>query len=135
MPSLHDDIVAHRQDLPLELIDDVVGIIVMFGKEVTGGFLGSMMLTWQRADPPNKQILHKPMSTLIRKYKLLEAYVRLQEEHPMAAHYSKEYLLKHMKRPDPGGFNFRVGVRQSAKSSPNPPSFSTFRRMLGEWKE
>jgi len=75
------------------------------------------------------------MGTIIRKYKLFQVYLDLQEEHPLAAHYSKEYLKKFMPQPRPINPRSIFTTQGLRNSSPNGSDSSTLRRLFGEWKE
>ena len=60
-----------KEDFNFQSVDDVLGYIFMYSKKDDyGSFLTSFILTWQTADPFNKQILKDAAVKLIKKYHL-----------------------------------------------------------------
>lgn len=75
-------------------LNDIIGIIFQWGT-TQGGFMDRIMTAWQTADDSNKQIIHKVVDTLIRKYGLDEECKAMRLKYPKIAESSDKYLKEH----------------------------------------
>ena len=88
------------------IIDDIVGLCLMFEKNNSaigefkldtggGGFVYSLFVTWQRADPINKNLLIEILKKIIDKYEIDKKTDELKKRYRSAAKYSNDYLSEH----------------------------------------
>jgi len=88
------------------IIEDIVGLCLMFEKNHSaigefkldtggGGFVYSLFVTWQRADPFNKKLLMDILKKIIDKYEIDKKTDELKKTYRSAAKYSNDYLSEH----------------------------------------
>ena len=84
------------------IVEDIVGLCTMFLKnvhpigefqlDVAGGFIYSLFITWQRADPINKSHLLPVMIEMIDKYRIDEKADEIRKTNPMAKEMCSSFL-------------------------------------------